>query len=331
MIRKAPLRAALLLLTLGACGEFAWASADPWRRPDAVPVPADNALTAARVELGKMLFFDPRLSGSNWISCASCHNPGLGWSDGLPVGFGHDMQALGRNTPTILNTAYNPVMMWDGRNRSLEQQALGPMSAAAEMNQDLEELVGEIAALPEYRRRFSDAYPGESLDVETIAKAIASFERTIISADAPFDRWRRGEPGAVSEAAARGFELFKGKARCDVCHSGWNFTDNSFHNIGIGDDDPGRYARLPLASMKGAFKTPTLRDVALTAPYMHDGSLASLEAVIEHYDQGGAPVENLSREMRPLGLTQREKDDLLAFLNSLTAPQMVMTVPKLPQ
>ncbi|WP_299691900.1 cytochrome c peroxidase [Hydrocarboniphaga sp.] len=307
------------------------ADADPWLRPAQVPAPESNAPTAERVELGKALFFDPRLSGSNWISCASCHNPALGWSDGLPTGMGHGMKPLGRGTPTILNTAYNPLQMWDGRFKDLEQQALGPMGSGAEMNQDLGSVATEFAAIAGYRARFDAAYPGESISTTTIAKAIASFERTVVSGEAPFDRWRRGDAAAIGASAQRGFELFKGKAECGLCHMGWNFTDNGFHNIGLNSEDPGRYAQKPLKSMKGAFKTPTLRDVALTAPYMHNGMYASLEEVIEHYDRGGDLKDNLSPSIRPLGLTVVEKRDLLEFLKTLTGAPMLVVLPQLPQ
>lgn len=308
---------------------------DPWLRPAEVPHPADNAPTPARAELGKALFFDPRLSGSNWISCATCHNPSLGWSDGLPTGIGHGMNILGRSTPTILNTAYNKILMWDGRKATLEDQALGPIGADVEMNQDIGELVKELDAIPGYREMFDKAYPGQGITPGTIGKAIASFERTVVSTEAPFDRWRRGDEKAVSEAVKRGFEVFKGKANCAACHMGFNFSDDGFHNIGLRSlgekEDVGRFAHRKVKVLRGAFKTPTLRDVALTAPYMHNGIYRTLEEVVEHYDRGGDVKEHLSPNMKPLGLNDQDKRDLVEFMKSLTGAPMTITVPMLPQ
>jgi cytochrome c peroxidase len=286
------------------------------------------------VQLGKALFFDPRLSGSNWISCASCHNPALGWSDGLPTGMGHGMKTLKRATPTIINTAFSPVLMWDGRAPSLEAQALGPIAADVEMNQDIEGLVKKLSSIPGYPPLFEKAYPGEGITDKTIGKAIAAFERTVLSTPSPFDRWRRGDRKAVGASAKRGFALFKGKANCVACHQGFNFTDNGFHNIGLkrlgADEDIGRFAHRKVAVLRGAFKTPTLRDIALTGPYMHNGAYRTLEEVVDHYDRGGDVKENLSPEMKPLDLTEREKADLVSFLKSLTGEPMKVTIPQLP-
>jgi cytochrome c peroxidase len=309
---------------------------DPYLRPALVPAPADNAITPARVALGKALFFDPRLSGSQWISCASCHNPALGWSDGLPTAIGDGMKKLPRRTPTILNVAYNTVFMWDGRAASLEDQATGPIKAKDEMDQDMKILVDRLMAIPGYAAAFERAYPGEGITEKTIAKALASFERTVISADSPFDRWRAGNEKAVDESAKRGFKLFTGKAKCDVCHEGFNFTDNGFHNIGLKTpkgmpEDVGRYAQRKVKINKGAFKTSTLRDVALTAPYMHNGIYRTLEEVIDHYDRGGDAKDNLSPNMEPLNLTSQEKKDLLSFLKSLTGTPMHVMIPQLPR
>jgi len=301
-------------------------------RPMEVPQPANNLMTPERVELGKTLFFDPRLSGSKWISCATCHNPVLGWSDGLPKAIGHGMKELGRATPTILNSAYQRLQFWDGRARTLEKQALGPIGAEHEMAGNLDSLPEDLAAIPEYNRMFEAAYPGEGISKNTIAKAIASFERTVVSNDAPFDRWLKGEDGYMSEAAIRGFELFKGKAKCAACHSGFNFSDNGFHNIGLPDnDDMGRYRIIPIAVLKGAFKTPTLRDVALTAPYMHNGQYKTLMDVIEHYNRGGDKnLGNLDPNLKPLNLTGQEKKDLVTFLKSLTGDPVEVTLPQVP-
>lgn len=303
-----------------------------FNRPAAVPQPADNTTTPLRAELGRQLFFDPRLSGSNALSCASCHNPALGWSDGQPTAIGHNMQVLERATPTILNTAYQRVQFWDGRAATLEEQALGPITAPGEMNQPLDELIQELKAIPGYVETFAAAYPGEGITAQTIAKAIAAFERTIIAAESDFDRWLSGNTQAMSPEALWGFVVFKGKANCTACHTGHNFTDDKFHNIGLKDvKNPGRFAIEPKPSLKAAFKTPTLRDVARTAPYMHNGAYTTLEEVIDHYDKGG--FENagtLSEDMKPLNLTREDKQALVTFLKSLSGDPEPVTVPQLP-
>lgn len=308
-----------------------------YRKVPPLRIPADNRLTAERVTLGKALFFDPRLSGSKWISCASCHNPALGWSDGLPTAIGNGMNKLKRATPTIVNVAFAQILMWDGREGTLESQALGPMKNKDEMGLDPKAAAQRLAAIQGYRRMFARAYPGEGITPETIGKAIASFERTVVSTDTPFDRWQAGDNDAVSAAAKRGFEIFRGKGKCDVCHEGYNFTDDGFHNIGVKTpaglpQDVGRFAQRKIKSMKGAFKTPTLRDIALTAPYMHNGIYQTLEQVIEHYDRGGDVTDNLDPNMSgPLHLTDREKADLVAFMQSLTGRPLNIAIPRLPQ
>lgn len=338
MFRTGTLRdvIAVAVLSAGAFAAAVWADApkqDPWLRPAGVPAPADNVPNAARIELGKVLFFDPRLSGSKWMSCATCHNPALGWSDGLPTAIGHGFTQLKRATPSILNTAYNPVQMWDGRKRTLEDQALGPIQTPEEMNLPIPELEQRLNAIAGYKPLFDKAYPGEGINASTIAKAIASFERTIVSTESPFDRWRRGNESAVTEPVKRGFAVFEGKGNCALCHQGFNFTDNGFHNIGLkdnGEADSGRFAHLKLKVLKGAFKTPTLRDIERTAPYMHNGVYATLEEVVEHYDRGGDSKDNLSPNMKPLGLTAQEKSDLVAFMKALTGDAMTVAVPALP-
>jgi cytochrome c peroxidase len=303
--------------------------------PKDIPMPADNVSTPHRVELGKTLFFDPRLSGSNWISCATCHNPVLGWGDGLPKGIGHDFKFLGRHSNSIINTAFNTLQFWDGRVESLEEQAIAPIMSKAEMNQDINDLVKELSALKGYLDLFEKAYPGEGITEKTIAKALAAFERTVISKDSPFDKYMEGNENAISESAKRGFTVFKEKANCVVCHSGFNFSDNGFHNIGIKEEeeDAGRFSHVPIKVMKGAFKTPTLRDISLTSPYMHNGMYNTLEEVIDHYDRKGDDQANLSPNMfgtEPLGLTSQEKTDLVEFLKSLTGKQVKVELPVLP-
>jgi cytochrome c peroxidase len=298
-------------------------------RPSSVPFPADNPFTAEKARLGEMLFFDPRLSGAGYISCASCHNPALSWSDGLPRAIGHGMTEGRRRTPTVLNAAWADLLMWDGRKENLEEQALGPMSAPVEMRQDLDLLPAKLGAIGGYREAFDAAFPGVGLTVENVAKAIATYERTIVSGNAPFDRWVAGDEAALSSAARRGFVLFETKANCATCHSGWNFTDNGFRDTGLPDGDRGRAEILALPSMEHAFKTPTLRDVARRAPYMHDGSLATLKDVVEHYDRGGVDRPSRSQEIAALNLTPEEKDDLVAFLETLTGDDAPVHVPVL--
>jgi cytochrome c peroxidase len=298
-------------------------------RPETIPFPEDNAFTPEKATLGQMLFFDPRLSGANYISCATCHNPSFAWGDGLPRGIGHGMTVLGRRTPTVLNLAWTELLMWDGRKASLEEQALGPMEAKVEMNQDLDELPQKLSAIEGYRRQFEAIFPEDGITLDTIAKAIATYERTIVSGEAPFDRWIEGDEDAISESAKRGFVTFNTKGNCAACHAGWNFSDGGFYDIGLPDEDVGRFAILDLPSMQHAFKTPTLREVELRGPYMHDGSVATLEAVIEHYDNGFVERPSLSGEMRKLDLTREEKADLVAFLSTLTGENPPVNVPLL--
>jgi cytochrome c peroxidase len=314
-------------------GSVVAAEADPWLRPDFAPAPPENQLTPERVLLGQLLFFDPRLSRKSTMSCASCHNPALGWSDGLPTAVGFDMHTLARATPTIVNTSFNSIQMWDGRKSTLEDQATGPIEAAGEMNLPLPELIERLKSIPGYASKFEAAYPGMGITAVTVARGLASFERTVLSTESPFDRWRKGDQKAVSASAKHGFELFQDKAKCAVCHMGYNFTDNGFHNIGLkteGEPDMGRYAQRPLKSMRGAFKTPTLRDIGLTAPYMRNGSYKTLMEVVEHYDRGGDDTENLDINMVPLSLTASEKADLVAFLESLTGVPADVRLPALP-
>jgi cytochrome c peroxidase len=319
---------------IGARAEFGSAQRDPWLRPKMPPIPSDNLFTTERADLGRALFFDPRLSAKGVLSCASCHNPALDWTDGRATAVGHDMKILGRATPTIVNASFNVLQMWDGRKASLEEQALGPFESKDEQNLPLDELEHRVQSIPGYVRMFERAYPGEPVSAHTVAKAIASFERTILSEGAPFDRWRAGEHKAITPAAQHGFELFNGKARCALCHQGFNFTDNGFHNIGLkepdGVVDVGRFAHRKVAVLKGSFKTPTLRDIALTAPYMHNGIYASLEEVIDHYDRGGDVHDNLDANMQPLGLTAEEKQDLIEFMRTLTSAPRMVAVPALP-
>ncbi|MFN8752205.1 MAG: cytochrome-c peroxidase [Betaproteobacteria bacterium] len=308
-----------------------------WRLPSEPPSPDNNAPTADRVALGKMLFFDPRLSRDGNMSCATCHNPMFGWSDGLPVARGFRSEALARATPTVVNTGYNPIQMWDGRKATLEDQAMGPMEAAQEMNMNLPALFKWLNQNGAYREAFQKAYPGQAIDSGTLSKAIAAYERTVVSRDSPFDRWVAGDTTALTPQQVRGFGVFidPNKGNCSVCHSGANFTDNGFHNLGLaswGENNPdmGRFTQKPIARMKGAFKTPTVREAARTAPYFHDGSAATLADVVEHYAKGGVVKDNLSPNMKALDLTTEEKAALVEFMQALSSPHTAVELPRLP-
>lgn len=336
-----------LLFSAAASASFASGEIPPKPAPEDIswkigkpPQPADNISTGERIALGRALFFDPRLSGNGTVSCASCHNPALGWSDGLKTGVGINGQVLPRNSPTVINIAYNSQFMWDGRARSLEDQALGPLRTPQEMSADFEHMKIMLQSLQGYRAMFDKAYPGEPISEQTVAKALAAFQRSLVSKDSRFDKWLEGDRRAITMQEWRGFRIFKSpeKGNCAACHSGPNFTDNGFHNIGIGpgkngEADEGRYKLRALPSMKGAFKTPTLRDVELTAPYFHDGSAPTLEAVVEHYNRGGNAdaIGKVSLEVRPLNLTESERSDLVAFMKSLTGASRPVVLPSLPR
>ncbi|HYX36887.1 MAG TPA: cytochrome c peroxidase [Oligoflexus sp.] len=303
-------------------------------RPNAIPYPEDNGYSSAREKLGHLLFFDPRLSASDWISCASCHNPGFSWGDGLPKAKGHEMKTLPRRTPTLLDSAWMASFFWDGRAATLEEQALLPIQAMGEMALSLSEMVGKLTRIKGYNVLFEKAYPGEGITEKTVAKAIATYERVAsASTEAPFDHWIKGDTQAISSAARRGFILFNSKAACSQCHSGWRFTDDSFHDIGVRGDDKGRGALFPdIEVNQFAFKTPTLRNVAWRSPYMHDGSEATLADVIDLYNIGGREKRaSLSTLVRPLNLTEQERKDLREFLGTLSSPVRKTEIPMLPR
>ena len=303
-----------------------------YRRPGSIPEPADNPTTAAKVQLGRMLFFDPRLSASGAQSCASCHNPSLGWQDGLAKGVGAHGGTLDRHTPTVLDIAWAEPLFWDGRAATLEEQARGPLTGAAEMAMPVARLVATVERIPAYRDALAKIFPGQGVTIESISRAIAAYERTIVSGEAPFDRWVAGDAGALSDAARRGFAIFNGKGNCASCHSGWRMTDDGFHDIGLPGNDIGRAKIMPgLILLDHAFKTPTLRNIAERGPYMHDGSIATLQQVIELYDHGFLRRPSLSDQIRPLGLSPAEKADLLAFLQSLSGKDAPVEYPVLPR
>lgn len=285
---------------------------------DEIAHPEDNPVTEAKIKLGKALYFDKRLSEDRTISCATCHDPKKGWSDGRSTSAGVGGQLGGRNAPTIINSVYNKMQFWDGRASSLEEQALGPIQNPIEMKMTMDLALERLNEVPGYHAMFKEAFGDEKITDERIGKAIAAYERTIVSGDAPYDKFKAGDKSALSESAQRGMKLFFGKAVCASCHTGPNFTDNAFHNVGIGmdkeDPDVGRYAISKLKGDTGSFKTPTLREIARSAPYMHDGSLKTLEEVVEHYNKGGVNNPYLDEEIFPLGLTDQEKKDLVTFM-----------------
>ncbi len=315
---------------------------------DRVNVPVANPLTKGKYELGRQLYFDPRVSLDGTVSCATCHNPAKGWTDQMPVSTGIGGQAGSRSAPTVLNTVYGRTMFWDGRAPSLEAQAQGPVQNPIEMGkQSYKEIIERLRQIPGYREQFEKVF-GTTVTLDGMAKAIATFERVAaISGNSKYDKYKR-DNNALSDSEKRGMVLFglrlnqddgfktdvvRQKANCTACHAGFNFTDEDFHNLGIGWEpgkgtspgtfkDLGRWAVEPFGARydgsMGAFKTPTIRDIEKTAPYMHDGSLATLEQVMDHYDKGGHPNPALDKEMKKLNLTAREKADVIAFMKALT-------------
>lgn len=306
-----------------------------YQRPETVPFPPDDPWSEAKEKLGRMLFFDPILSGSRTVACASCHNPGLAWADSRKLAAGVGQMQL--HTPTLIDVAWVPILGWDGKYHSLESVAFGPLLSPLNMNNTEPEIISRLAGIPGYRQAFDQAFPGKANEPTItrphIEQAIATFERTIVATRAPFDSWIAGDQTAISDSAKRGFVLFNGKAECAECHQGPSFTDYSFHDIGVAqEDDIGRGRLFPTSvKLRHAFKVPTLRDVARRAPYMHDGSLPTLEAVVDEYNTGGIDRPSRSSLIRPLGLTEDEKRDLITFLNTLTGEPIRFEVPTLPR
>ena len=312
--------------------------------PKAV-VPVANPITRGKYELGRQLYFDPRVSLDGTVSCATCHNPAKGWTDGMAVSIGIAGQPGSRSAPSVINTAYGKAMFWDGRAPSLEGQAQGPIQNPIEMGeQSYEMIVERLRKIAGYQEQFEKVF-GTSVTLDGLAKAIATFERVAaLSGNSPFDKYNARENTALSDSEKRGLLLFgltlntddefktdaiRQKAKCSICHVGANFTDEEFHNLGVSwNEKTGRFADLgrwaidPIGaksdSSMGTFKTPTLREVAHTAPYMHDGSLATLEQVVEHYDKGGTPNPALDPDMKKLNLTAQEKADVVAFMKALS-------------
>ncbi len=304
-----------------------------YRRPASIPFPASNPYSKAKSSLGEMLFFDPMLSGSRTRSCASCHNPSLSWGDGLAHAVGEDPSGMALRSPTLIDAAFSEPLGWDGKFKDLESVAFGPITNLANMNLPERELIARLSATAGYVDAFARAFGDGAITRPRIELALATYERTIVAGEAPFDRWIMGDNAAIGAAAKRGFQLFNGKAHCSECHSGPSFTDGSFQDIGTAKgDDIGRGVFFPKSEkLRYAFKTPTLRDVARRAPYMHDGSVPTLQAVIDLYDKGGIDRPSRSPLIKPLSLTVDEKADLIAFLQTLTASSPTARVPILPR
>jgi cytochrome c peroxidase len=313
------------------------------RKPE---FPADNAHSKEKEELGKMLFFDPRVSGSGSIACASCHEAELGWSDGRAVSFGHERSALARNSPTLNNVGYRKSFFWDGRAKTLEEQALEPIAAAKEMNARPEVTLARLAERPEYRRRFKDVFGDEKITLARVAQAIATFERTIVSRPSAFDKFLRGDADALSDAAVRGLHLFRTDARCANCHMGPLLTDEKFHDLGLSYygrklHDLGRYEITKDPTDVGKFRTPSLRNVTRHGPYMHSG-LFDLDGVLRMYNAGMATLRRKEHQkedplfptksplLRPLALNNHDLADLRAFLESLEELRLRLRPPELP-
>jgi cytochrome c peroxidase len=316
--------AAVLAASAGllACAARANSGADvPLGLELYAPVTEGNSTTRDRVALGRRLFFDRALSADRTVSCSSCHRPEHLFTDTTAVSPGVYGRRGHRNTPSLLNVAYARHLTWDGRSRTLEEQVLKPIQDPVEMDLSLDSVVLRLSAIADYQAAFHLAY-AEPVSADGVSRALAAYLRTLRSGDAPVDRFHAGVATAITAEARAGFHLFVGKARCSLCHWGPTFSDGEFHNTGVsarsGFHDDGRYARTGAGADLRAFRTAALRNVARTAPYMHDGSFATLEEVVDFYDGGGGPDEGRDVDLRPLGLTAAEKRSLLAFLLALT-------------
>ncbi|SDK79846.1 cytochrome c peroxidase [Franzmannia pantelleriensis] len=290
--------------------------------PHFPPIPADNSLTEEKVDLGNMLFFEPRISASGVISCATCHNPALGWSDRIPRATGHDGQIGERNTPTVLNSGFLESQFWDGREPDLEGQALGPIEADIEMAMQLEHAIERLTEFSLYQEKFAAAYPDDEdpITADNLAHALASFQRTLNTPNSPFDRYLRGDLDALNEQEKRGMVAFVDNG-CAACHSGPAFTDSNFHRIQVpGSTDVGRYEVTGVESDKFRFRTPTLRNVGVTYPYMNNGATETLEEAVAIMG-----TEMLGREFE-----EDKIDDITAFLHTLTGEMPDFEVPALP-
>jgi cytochrome c peroxidase len=313
-------RLGLLVVVLVAWPSLTSAADFPLKLPtglqaDAAQIPDDNPITSEKVALGKKFFWDKRWSASGTVACATCHRPDHGWSDPRRFSIDFEGKPTPRHAPTLVNRLFSDQQHWSGLRASLEEQA------GLDVNKTDEKVMAQLGTIAEYRREFRAAF-GRDFDAAGVAQAIAAYVRTIVSGDSPYDRFQAGDTRAMSESAQRGLRLFEGKAMCSRCHAGFNFTGESYRNIGIGmtggEPDLGRYTVTGDDADRGAFKTPTLRDVAQRGPYMHDGSEKTLEDVVAYYDRGGVKNQWLSTDMKPLALTAQERADLVEFMKALT-------------
>ena len=285
-----------------------------------VLIPPDNPQTSAKILLGKKVYFDTRLSKDNTISCATCHDPARGWSDAGPTSKGINSQMGGRRSPPVSNSAHNPLQFWDGRAPSLEEQAKGPIQNPIEMGNTHDVMLRTLNDVPGYVEEFKDVFGTTPITIDQVAQAIAAFERTVVTTDSPFDRYVQGAGTALTCQEKKGLEIFNGKGHCSACHWGGNLSDGRFHNLGAepiepGKPDEGRMAVTKNSRDLGAFKTPTIRDVALRAPYLHTGKEKTLEDVVRLYNRGGGTEDvNLDPMMVPLGLSEEEIQALVAFM-----------------
>lgn len=355
--------ASVLAIATGAIAADRPADLAPLGDP---PIPADNPQTPEKIELGKMLFFDPRLSGNSAMPCSACHLPDAGWDFPDKISLGYPGTVHWRNSQTIINSAYYGNLFWAGSSKSLEAQAKSAAKGAVAGNGEDDMLEARLAFVPEYRERFKDVFGTEYPRLSHAWMAIAAFERTLVQTDTPFDNYMRGDDAALDDAQKRGLELFTGKAGCSQCHNGALLSNQKYYNLGVPaydgwetdelaqitfryelyakgsteemyrayKDDPGVYFRAKDKNHLGKFRVPSLRYTKYTAPYMHNGMIETLEDVIEFYNQGGGEnefAETKSELIKPLGLNDDEKADLLAFLESLSGERIVMEEPELPE
>ena len=309
-----------------------WLSADPaestrlrvraqFQRPSSLPSPASNVLSSARIELGRRLFNETRLSADNSLSCQTCHNPAQGFADGQKSSKGVTRVPLRVHTPTLFNLAWSNVLFWDGRVPSLEAQVRLPIENPDEMGLKIDVAVSRLQQDQGYIAAFAAAFPeAPEITPLSLSKAMAAYQRTLVSPMTRFDNWIAGETQALSASEKNGFLLFLGKAQCVSCHSGWSFTDYAFHDIGLATDRRGRGHVIGRAALEHAFKTPSLRELTWSAPYMHTGGLATLEDVVRHYEKGGVNRATRSPDLpRSLQFSDSERRDLVAFLKSLSS------------
>ena len=327
LLKAGRMLAGLVLASLvgGAAGKPAPLDAGHWRkvfaRPDHTPTPADNPATPDKVALGAKLFEETRLSGAGDMACSTCHQAELSFSDGVDRHIGHDGQPLDRRTPSLWNLAWGLSFFWDGRASSLEAQAMMPIENEREMAGNIQTSLRAFSADAKMREGFAKAFPEDpAVTQDNLAKALAAFQRTLVSPETRFDRWVQGDDKALEPDELAGFSLFVGKAGCVACHQGWRFTDEAFHDIGLPSADRGRGPIIGVSAADHAFKTPSLRERVWSAPYMHDGSLATFEDVVDHYAEGVVKRPTLSADLpRRIELSATERAQLVAFLNTLSS------------